>query len=148
MSLVDKINAGIKQAMKDKAKQKLTALRAVKAAILLAQTESKDRSLTEAEEVKLLQKLVKQRKESFEIYNKQGRADLADVEKVEMDCISEFLPEAMSPEEVEANVKQVIEELGASSMKDMGRVMGVASKKLAGQADGSQISTIVKQLLS
>jgi len=148
MSLVDQINAGIKQAMKDKAKQKLTALRAVKAAILLAQTESSDRTLTEADETKLLQKQVKQRKESFEIYTKQGRADLAEVEKAEMDFISEYLPEAMSPEEVESTVKAIVAELGATSMKDMGRVMGAASKKLAGQADGSQISGIVKQLLS
>lgn len=148
MSLVDNINAAMKQAMKDKAKPQLTALRAVKAAILLAQTESSDRQLSEADEIKLLQKLVKQRKESLEIYNKQGRTDLAEVEKVEIATISEFLPEAMSNEEVEAVAKQVVSELGASSMKDMGRVMGVVSKKLAGQADGSQISGIVKQLLS
>jgi len=148
MSLVDTINADIKQAMKDKEKPKLTALRAVKAAILLAQTETSDRSLTEADEVKLLQKQVKQRKESFEIYNKQGREDLAAVEKQEMDYIAKYLPEAMSAEDVEAHVKQIVDELGASSMKDMGRVMGVASKKLAGQADGSQISGIVKKLLS
>lgn len=148
MSLVENINADIKQAMKDKAKQKLTALRAVKAAILLAQTETSDRSLGEAEEIKLLQKLVKQRKESYEIYNKQGRADLAAVEKEEMGYISEYLPESMSKEDVEAIVKEIVGELGASSMKDMGRVMGVASKKLAGQADGGMISGIVKQLLS
>jgi len=148
MSLVEKINADIKQAMKDKAKQKLTALRAVKAAILLAQTESSDRSMSETDEIKLLQKLVKQRKESYEIYNKQGRADLAEVEKEEMDYISVYLPEAMSDADVEVIVKQVVEEVGASSMKDMGRVMGMVSKKLAGQADGSQISGIVKKLLS
>jgi len=148
MSLVEKINADIKQAMKDKAKQKLTALRAVKAAILLAQTESSDRSMSETDEIKLLQKLVKQRKESYEIYNKQGRADLAEVEKEEMGYISVYLPEAMSDADVEVIVKQVVEEVGASSMKDMGRVMGMVSKKLAGQADGSQISGIVKKLLS
>lgn len=148
MSLTDKIMTEMKSAMKNKEKQKLTALRAVKAAILLAQTETSDRTLTEDTEIKILQKLVKQRKESFEIYSKQGREDLAAVEKVEIDVISEFLPEAMSEEEIEKTVKQVIADVGAESMKDMGKVMGMASKKLAGQADGRVISGIVKKLLS
>ncbi len=148
MSLTDKIMTEMKSAMKNKEKQKLTALRAVKAAILLAQTETSDRSLTEDAEIKILQKLVKQRKESFEIYTTQGREDLAAIEKVEIDVISEFLPEAMSEEEIEKTVKQVIADVGAESMKDMGKVMGMASKKLAGQADGRVISGIVKKLLS
>lgn len=148
MSLTDNIMAEMKTAMKNKEKQKLTALRAVKAAILLAQTETSDRTLTEEQEVKLLQKLVKQRKESLDIYTKQGREDLAAVEKVEIEVISEFLPEAMSEAEVENIVKQVISEVGATSMKDMGKVMGAATKKLAGQADGRVVSGLVKKLLS
>ena len=129
-------------------KTALTALRAVKSAILLAQTESGAKEeLTEEQELKILQKLVKQRKDSAAIYLEQDRKDLALPEIDEAEVISQFLPEALSEEEIEKVVVMTIEELGAEGMKDMGKVMGVVSKELAGQADGKTISNIVRAKL-
>lgn len=148
MSLQDQIMTSMKEAMKAKDQTALTALRAVKSAILMAKTESGAASeLTEEQELKLLQKQVKQRKDSAAIFLEQGREDLAAPELAEAEIISQFLPEAMSEEDIEKIVIQVIESTGANGMKDMGRVMGVVSKQLAGQADGKTISTIVKSKL-
>ena len=148
MSLQDQIMASMKEAMKAKNQTALTALRAVKSAILMAKTESGAASeLTEEQELKILQKQVKQRKDSAAIFLEQGREDLAAPELAEVEVIAQFLPEAMSEEEIEKVVVEVIDSLGASGMKDMGKVMGVVSKQLAGQADGKTISTIVKSKL-
>jgi len=138
----------IKTAMKSKDTVALTALRSVKSAILLVQTESGSKdSMSEAEEVKLLQKLVKQRQDSAAIFSQQNRPDLAAPELAEAEIISQFLPEMLSEAEVEKHVVVAIEKLGATSMKDMGKVMGVVSKELAGKTDGKTISTLVKQKL-
>ena len=148
MGLQDDVMNAIKAAMKSKDQTALTALRAVKSAILLAQTESgASGELTEEQEMKLLQKLVKQRKDSATIYNEQDREDLAGPELAEAEVISQFLPEALSEEEIEKVVVMTIEKTGAEGMKDMGRVMGIVTKELAGQADGKTISTIVRQKL-
>ncbi|MDA0316948.1 MAG: GatB/YqeY domain-containing protein [Bacteroidetes bacterium] len=148
MSLQNNIMTAIKTAMKSKDTVALTALRSVKSAILLAQTESGSKdSMSEAEEVKLLQKLVKQRQDSAAIFSQQNRPDLAAPELAEAEIISQFLPEMLSEAEVEKHVVVAIEKLGATSMKDMGKVMGVVSKELAGKTDGKTISTLVKQKL-
>ncbi|MFD1095094.1 GatB/YqeY domain-containing protein [Salegentibacter chungangensis] len=149
MSLQEKVMAEMKAAMRAKDSAKLEALRAVKGAILLANTESSSKDgLTEEEELKLLQKLVKQRKESAEIYKEQGREDLAEPEMRQAEVIESFLPEQMSEAEIEAKVDEIIAQTGASGMQDMGKVMGIASKELTGKADGRTISSIVKQKLS
>lgn len=149
MSLQQEITTAMKTAMKAKDQTALTALRAVKSAILLAQTESGAAAeLTEEQELKLLQKLVKQRKDSAEIYLKEDRQDLAKPELDEAEVISQFLPEALSEEEIEKAVVMTINQIGANGMKDMGKVMGIVSKQLAGQADGKTISTIVKTKLT
>ncbi|MCB0463343.1 MAG: GatB/YqeY domain-containing protein [Flavobacteriaceae bacterium] len=149
MSLQQDIMAAMKTAMKEKDQTALTALRAVKSAILLAQTESGAKEeLTEEQELKILQKLVKQRKDSAAIYLEQDRKDLALPEIDEAQVISQFLPEALSEEEIEKVVVMTIDELGAEGMKDMGKVMGAVSKELAGQADGKTISNIVRAKLS
>ena len=148
MSLQEKVMTAMKAAMKAKDQTALTALRAVKSAILLAQTESgASAELTEEQELKLLQKLVKQRKDSAAIYLEQNRQDLAQPELDEAEVINQFLPEALSEEEIEKVVVMTIDELGAEGMKDMGRVMGIVTKELAGQADGKTISTIVRSKL-
>ncbi|MGB2316026.1 MAG: GatB/YqeY domain-containing protein [Flavobacteriaceae bacterium] len=148
MSLQNNIMTAMKTAMKSKDTVALTALRSVKSAILLAQTESGSKdSMSEAEEVKLLQKLVKQRQDSAAIFSQQNRPDLAAPELAEAEIISQFLPEMLSEAEVEKHVVIAIEKLGATSMKDMGKVMGVVSKELAGKTDGKTISTLVKQKL-
>lgn len=139
----------MKAAMKAKDQTALAALRAVKSAILLTQTESGAKEeLSEDQEVKLLQKLVKQRRDSAAIFNEQGRTDLADPEIAQADIIAKFLPEQLTEGEIEKVVVQTIEATGASGMKDMGKVMGMVSKELAGQADGKTISSIVKAKLS
>ena len=149
MSLQKEVMTKIKEAMKAKDQIALTALRAVKSAILLAQTESGSvGELSEEKELQILQKQVKQRKDSATIFLEQGREDLAAPELAEAEVISQFLPEALSEEEIEKIVVAVIEQVGAESMKDMGKVMGLASKQLAGQADGKTISTIVRSKLS
>ncbi len=148
MSLQVDVMSAIKVAMKAKNQTALTALRAVKSAILLEQTKSGSTSeLTEEQELKLLQKLVKQRKDSATIYLDQGRKDLALPEIDEAEVISQFLPEALSEEEIEKVVVMTIESIDANGMKDMGKVMGIVSKELAGQADGKTISSIVKKKL-
>lgn len=148
MSLQNDIMTAMKTAMKAKDQTALTALRAVKSAILLAQTESGAKEdLTQEQELKILQKQVKQRKDSAAIFLEQGREDLATPELAEAEVISQFLPEAMSEEAIEKVVVKTIENLGASGMKDMGKVMGIVSKELAGKADGKTISTIVKSKL-
>ncbi len=149
MSLQTQIMDAMKIAMKEKNTLALQSLRAVKSAILLAQTESGAKEdLDETEEIKLLQKLVKQRKDSATIYTEQGREDLAAPEIEEAVIIEQFLPEQMSEEDVTAVVDDIIAKTGASSMKDMGKIMGMANRTLAGQADGKTISTIVKLRLS
>lgn len=149
MSLSTDIMKALKEAMKSKNTVALTALRAVKSAILLAQTESGAKEeLTEEQELKILQKQVKQRKDSAAIFLEQGREDLAAPELAEAEVISQFLPEAMSEDEVAKVVEDVIAKTGAEGMKDMGKVMGMVSGQLAGKADGKTISTIVKAKLS
>ncbi|MCH4821771.1 GatB/YqeY domain-containing protein [Gramella lutea] len=149
MSLQEKVMVEMKAAMKAKDSAKLEALRAVKGAILLANTESSSKDgLTEEEEMKLLQKLVKQRKDSAQIYKEQGREDLAEPEIKQAEVIEQFLPEQMSEAEIEAEIDKIIADTGASGMQDMGKVMGMATGKLAGKADGKTISTIVRKKLS
>ena len=149
MSLQQEIMVALKAAMKAKDQTALTALRAVKSAILMAQTESNaSEELSEDQELKILQKLVKQRKDSAAIFLEQDRKDLALPEIDEAEVISQFLPEALSDEEVEKVVVMTIDQIGAQGMKDMGKVMGMVSKELAGQADGKTISNIVKAKLS
>ena len=149
MSLQDNVMTAMKEAMKAKDTNALTSLRAIKSAILLAQTESgAKQELSEEDEIKLLQKLVKQRKDSAAIFAEQGRDDLAQPELDQAAVIEQFLPEQLSEEEVEKVVEDIIAKTGADGMKDMGKVMGMASKELAGKADGKTISTIVKNKLS
>ena len=149
MSLSSKIMPAMKEAMKAKDQNRLTSLRAIKAAILLAQTETGSKEeLTEDQEIKMLQKLVKQRKDSAVIFTEQNRADLAEPELAQAEVIATFLPTQLGEEEVAKIVEEIIASTGASGMKDMGKVMGQASSKLAGQADGKLISTIVKAKLS
>lgn len=149
MSLEQDLMTALKTAMKAKDKTALTALRAVKSAILLAKTESgAAQEFTEEQELKILQKQVKQRKDSAAIFMEQGREDLATPELSEAKIISQFLPEAMNEDDIEKIVVSTIESVGATGMKDMGKVMGIVSKELAGKADGKTISTIVKAKLA
>ncbi len=149
MSLINQIDQDIKQAMLAKEADKLRGLRAIKAALLLAKTEKgAGEELTEDAEIKVLQKLVKQRKESADIYKEQNRQDLYDIEIQEMQVIEPYLPKQMSPDEIEAYLKELVGRVGATSAKDMGKVMGAANKELAGKADGRTISEIVKKILS
>jgi len=149
MSLQDQIMDALKTAMKAKDSVALASLRAVKSAILLAQTESGAKeALTEDQELKILQKLVKQRKDSAALFLEQNREDLANPELAQAEIIAQFLPEQMSEEDIKQVVMTLISQTGASGMKDMGKVMGMASKQLAGKADGKTISTIVKSLLN
>ncbi|SRR5690606_28296732 len=148
MALQEEVMAKMKEAMKAKDTEALASLRAIKSAILLAQTETGRKSeLSEADELKLLQKLVKQRKDSAAIYQEQGREDLAAPELAQARVIESFLPEQMSEAEIETEVEKIIAQTGAEGMKDMGKVMGIASKQLAGKADGKTISSIVKNKL-
>jgi uncharacterized protein len=149
MNLFDQINEDIKKAMLNKEpKERLEALRAIKAAFLMAKTEKAGVELTEELEIKILNKLVKQRRESAEIYQQQNRADLYDKEVAEAKVIEAYLPAQMSAAEVEVLIKGIIEKVGAKAPTDMGKVMGVASKELAGKAEGRTISEIVKRLLN
>ena len=148
MSLQTKVMEALKEAMKAKDTVALESLRAIKSAILLARTEAgASEELSEADELKLLQKLVKQRKDSAALYT-QGRNDLAEPELAQMAVIEKFLPAQLSEAEVEEALKSIIAQVGATSPKDMGKVMGAATKQLAGKADGKLISDIVKKLLS
>lgn len=149
MALKQKIDAEIKSAMIAKDKARLTALRAIKSLILLEETkEGFSGELSSEEELKLLTKAAKQRKDSAEIYEKQGRKDLLEVEIAELAVIQEFLPKAFSTEELEAAIREIISRCGAAGPKDMGKVMGIASKELAGKADGKAIADQVKTLLA
>jgi len=149
MSLEQKVMEELKQAMRDKNEAALRTLRAIKAAILIEKTsEGASDTMTEAAETKMLQKLAKQRRDSLEIFEKQNREDLASKEREELAIIERFLPAQMSQEELTKEVKAIMEQVGAKSPADMGKVMGVASKQLAGKADGKAISETVKQLLS
>lgn len=149
MSLEDKINQDIKDAMRAKEKEKLESLRAIKAALLLEKTQKGSADeISEDAEMKILQKLVKQRKDSAQIYKEQNRSELAEKELVEVSIIEKYLPEQMSDEELTDVIKGIIENVGAGSMADMGKVMGIASKQLAGKADGRAIADKVKSLLS
>lgn len=148
MSLQKELMTKLKEAMKSKDAVALESLRAVKSAILLAQTESGAKEeLTEDQELKILQKLVKQRKDSAILFTEQGREDLAAPELAQAEVISQFLPEQMDEESIKAVVVDIIAQTGAEGMKDMGKVMGMASKQLAGKADGKAISVIVKASL-
>ncbi|MDT0621182.1 GatB/YqeY domain-containing protein [Croceitalea vernalis] len=149
MSLQEKVMTEMKAAMKAKNTVALESLRAIKSAILLAQTDKgAGGQLSEEDEVKLVQKLVKQRKDSATIFTEQGRVDLAEPELAQVAVIEQFLPEQLTAEEIEKVVVQTIDTTGATGMKDMGKVMGIVSKELAGQADGKTISSIVKAKLS
>jgi hypothetical protein len=147
MSLTERINEDIKKAMLAREKDKLEALRAVKSALLLAMTSEGGGDITGEIEIKLLQKLVKQRRESALIYEGQNREDLADAEKFQADIISAYLPSQLSPDELKSLIKKIVEETGAVGIKDMGKVMATASQQLAGKADNKTISLLVKELL-
>lgn len=149
MSLQQTLMLHIKAAMKAKDSVALESLRAIKSEILLVQTKSgATAALTADEEIKLLQKLVKQRKDSATLYQEQGRDDLAAPELAQVKIIAQFLPAQINEEELKTAIALIIKNTGAATMKDMGKVMGVASKQLAGKADGKSISNVVKQLLS
>ena len=149
MSLKQKIESEIKSAMIAKDKTRLGALRSIKSLILLEETKSGAKAeITEEDELKLLTKAAKQRKDSADIYQQQNRADLYEVEMAELEVLQEFLPKALTDEEITAAIKEIIAQTGASSPKDMGKVMGVASKQLAGKADGKVISEKVKTILN
>jgi len=148
MSLEEKIMQDLKEAMKAKDEAALRGIRAIKSAILIAKTDGSGNAIDEAKEIQMLQKLVKQRKESLEIYEKQNREDLAKVEMEEIAVIEKYLPKQMDAAELTEALKVIISQVGASSAKDMGKVMGAASKEFAGKADGKLISEIVKQLLA
>ena len=147
MKLEDKINTDLKAAMKAKDQVALRGIRAIKSAILLVKTDGSGQDLNEESEIKLLQKLVKQRKDSLAIYEKQNREDLAQTEREEIIIIEKYLPEQLSEADLEPIISQIIADTGASSMRDMGKVMGLASKQLAGKADVKMSSGIVKRLL-
>lgn len=148
MSLEKEVMTQMKVAMKAKDAAALEALRAVKSAILMAKTESNAGELSEDQEMKLVQKLVKQRKDSAQIYREQNRPDLAEPEEKQAEVIAAFLPEQLSEAEIETKVEEIIAKTGAESMKDMGKVMGMASEALAGKADGKTISAIVRKKLA
>ena len=148
MNLEQKINEDIKTAMLAKEKEALNALRAVKSALLLLKTEKNAGEITEEIEIKTLQKLVKQRKESAEMYKSQNREDLYNEEMFQLNIISKYLPEQMSEEEITAVIKRLIEQENIADIKGMGKLMGLASKELAGKADNKLISEIVKKLLA
>lgn len=148
MSLFDIINADMKTAMKEQNKAKLNAIRAIKSELLLLKTDAGGKEITEADELKVLKKLAKQRRESAELYEQQGRQDLADNERVELSFIEPYLPEQLSDDELKAIVARIITDLGVSSPSETGKVMAAAVKQLAGKADNKTISDIVKKLLS
>lgn len=149
MGILANLTDEIKAAMRAKDSLKLEALRAIKSAVILEQTSvGGGDTLTEEQEIKLVQKLVKQRKDSAQIFRDQNRPDLAEPEEAQAQIISQFLPEQLSEEEIKSIIQSIIEKTGASGMKDMGKVMGMASKEMAGKADGKTISIIVKAELN
>ena len=147
MSLENNITNQIKAAMKAKDVIRLEALRAIKSSLILMKTDNRNEDITEAKEVHILQKLIKQRRESALIYKEQNRNDLADPEESQANIISEFLPEQLTEAEIEKTVIEIITQIKAEGIKDMGKVMGIVSNKLSGKADGKTISNIVKQKL-
>ncbi|MBZ9651885.1 GatB/YqeY domain-containing protein [Psychroflexus montanilacus] len=149
MALEQEVMQKMKEAMKAKDSVALASLRSIKSEILKAKTATSSKEdMSEADELKLVQKLVKQRKDSAQTYKEQNRDDLAEAELAEVKVIEQFLPAQLSEEEIDKEVKSIIEDTGADSMKDMGKVMGLASQRLAGKADGKTISKIVKENLS
>ena len=148
MSIFDKINEDIKSAMKAREKEKLEALRAVKAAFIIAKTETGADEIPAEKEIQIVQKLVKQRRDSAEIYKEQNRMDLYEPEQFQAEIISQYLPEQLSEDEIKLILTKIVKEQNASGMKDMGKVMGIANAKLAGKADGKTISILVKTMLS
>ena len=148
MSLETKIMEDLKEAMKAKDQAAMRGIRAIKSAILLFKTDGSGNELDEAGEIKLLQKLVKQRQDSHDIYKQQNREDLAQVEMDEISVIMRYLPKQLEGEELEAAIKAIIDQTGANSIKDMGKVIGAVKSKLCNQADGSKIALLVKQKLS
>ena len=148
MSLEKRIMTDLKEAMKAKDQASLRTIRAIKAAILLQKTDGSGAELTEAMEIKMIQKLAKQRQDSYDIYVKQNREDLAEIEKAELEVLKRYLPEQLSEEKIKEVVEKIIATIGAEGMKDMGKVMGMASKELAGKADGKTISGIVRAALT
>lgn len=149
MALSELINSEIKMAMKAKDKVQLESLRAIKSALLLLATEKgSSGEADEKAEIQLLQKLVKQRKDAAGIFRNEGRTELAEAEEAQIEIIAQFLPEQLSEEEVRTIIEEIISETGAESMKDMGKVMGLANKKMAGKADGKLIAAVVKSKLS
>lgn len=148
MSLKDKVMEQMKTAMREKNQVALESLRAIKSELLLLETSAAGTTVTEEQEIKLLQKLVKQRKESAEMYASQGRKDLSEPELAQAEIISGFLPKQLSEAEIKTVVERIAKEIGASSMADMGKLMGAVSKELSGQADGKTISGIVKSVLN
>ena len=148
MSLENTINEAIKTAMREKDRVALDSLRAVKAQILLLKTEAKGAEVSTEQEIAILQRMIKQRKDSYEQFTAQGRNDLAEVEDAQMKVIEKFLPKQLTTEELEAEIRNIIAETGAGRMKDLGKVMGNASKTLAGKSDGKSISEMAKKLLS
>jgi uncharacterized protein YqeY len=149
MALKEKIDAAIKAAMLAKQQNRLLALRSIKSLILLEETkDGGSGGLSEDSEIKILNKAAKQRRDSLEIYRQQGRADLAEKEEAELSVIEEFLPKQLSPEELEDKVREMVQQAGAAGPQDMGKVMGIASKALAGLADGKSISETVKRILA
>ncbi len=148
MSLELTISEAIKTAMKDKDKVALDSLRAVKSQIMLLKTEAKGAEVSTEQEIAILQRMIKQRKDSYEQFTAQNRADLAEVEEAQMKVIEKFLPQQLSSEELETEMKEIIAETGAQSAKDLGKVMGMAGKSLAGKSDGKSISEMAKKLLS
>ena len=149
MALEQEVMQKMKEAMKAKDSVALASLRSIKNEILKAKTATSNKEdMDKTEELKLVQRLVKQRKDSADVYLEQNRKDLADVELAEVEVIEQFLPAQLSEEEIDKEIKAIIQDTGASSMKDMGKVMGMASQKLAGKADGKTISKIVKDNLS
>ena len=148
MSLENKISDAIKDAMRAKDKVALDALRAVKSQILMLKTEAKGAEVSDEQVVTILQRMVKQRKDSYDQFTAQNRTDLAEVETAQSKIIEQYLPQQLTSEELEAEIKKIIAETGAESIKDLGKVIGIANKALAGKSDGKSISLMVKQLLS
>ena len=148
MNLKDQINSDIKDAMRAKDQAALRALRSVKSAVLLAETDGSGREVDDSSVLKIIQKLVKQRKESLELFENENRSDLAEKEKEELEVLEKYLPKAMDKEELHQFLENLVDELNADSMKDMGRVMSEAQSRLAGRADGKEISAIVRNLLA
>lgn len=148
MSLESRIMGDLKEAMKAKDQAALRTIRSIKAAILLQKTDGSGAELTEEMEIKMIQKLAKQRQDSLDIFVKQNRQDLADIEKAELDVLKRYLPEQLSEDKIKEVVDAVIASTGAEGMKDMGKVMGMVSKELAGKADGKTISGIVRSALT